>query len=334
MVMLEWFRRCGLMIVASIITAAVTTGQAKAQGEAAGGYPQRPIRMIVGFAAGGANDVLARIVGQKMSQLLGQPVVVENQAGAGGRLSAGYVMGQPADGYTLLVGATGTMSVERAINQDLPYHPTRTFVPLAVLAHYPLMLVTRTEHPAKTLDQLVEWAKANPNLANYGTTSPVFTIASELLKSKTGMLGTAIFYKGTADVMMSVLSGDSAFSMQPGPPTISSVKEGKVRALAVTGVKRMRQLPDVPSFTEIGYPDIVVELWTGLFARAGTPPAILAKIEGAVKTALEDAEVRQKIENLAVTVGGPSGDAFRQLIDAEIKRYMDVIATSGLKFGK
>lgn len=306
--------------------------QAQAQSDA-GDYPNRPIRMIVGFGAGGANDVLARLVGQKMSESLGQPIVVENQPGAGGRLSAAYVMGQPADGYTLIVGATGTMSVESAINKTLPYHPTKTFVPLAVLAHYPLILVTRAEHPSRTVAELVDWAKKHPDLSNYGTTSPVFTISTELLKGKTGMPGTALFYKGTADVMLSVLRGDAAYSMQPGPPTISSVKDKKVRALAVSGASRMTQLPDVPTFAEIGFPDIVIQLWTGLFAKEGTPPAILAKIESAVKAALQDPQIVKKIESLGVTAGGPSGSEFRNLINTEIKNYEDVISAAGLKFG-
>jgi tripartite-type tricarboxylate transporter receptor subunit TctC len=145
-------------------------------------YPSRPIRLVVGFGAGGGNDIFARIVAAKLSDILGQPVVVENKPGAGGRLSAEFVSNQQADGYTLLVGASGAMSIAAAIYPDLKYHPTKTLTPLAMIASFPLIMVVGPANPSNTVKDLVEWAKQHPDMANYPSTSPAFTIAMEQLK--------------------------------------------------------------------------------------------------------------------------------------------------------
>ena len=165
-------------------------------------YPTRPIRLILGFAAGGGNDIFARLVGAKASEILGQPVVVENRPGAGGRLSAEYVSNQPADGYTLLVGASGMMSIAAAIYPDLKSHPTKTFVPLSMIASFPLILVVGADNPSKNVKELVEWAKQHPDKANYPSTSPAFTIATEQLKLKTGMPGVMIPYKSSNEMIL------------------------------------------------------------------------------------------------------------------------------------
>ena len=165
------------------------TAMASAQSDPAASYPSRPIRMIVGFAAGGGNDIFARLIGQKLSELLGQTVVIENRPAAGGRSSAEYVANQPADGYTLLVGASGMMSVAAAVYPNLRYHPTKSFIPLSMIADFPLIMSVPVSNPAKSVSELVAWAKQHPDKANYATTSPAFTITTELLKLKTGMPG-------------------------------------------------------------------------------------------------------------------------------------------------
>ena len=237
--------------------------------DAAANFPNRPIRVIVGFAAGGGNDLFARLVGQKLSDILKQPVVIENKPGAGGRLSAEFVAREPADGYTLLVGASGMMSIAAATLPKLSYHPTKTFTPLTMTANFPLIMVIPASNPSKTVKEVVEWAKAHPDKANYATTSPAFTITTELLKLKTGMPGVAITYKSSNEMLLSVIGEQTLLAMPDGPPAVPMVKAGKVRAVAVTGSVRSSELPDVPSMAEAGYPDVDVYLWSGFFVPAG-----------------------------------------------------------------
>src|SRR6202140_1575255 len=163
-------------------------GAAIAPAHAQSDYPSRPIHLVVGFAAGGGNDIFARLVAHKPSQILGQTVVVENKPGAGGRLSAEYVSNQNADGYTLLVGAAGAMSLAAAIYPDLKYHPTKTLTPLAMIANFPLILVEGADNPSKNVKEFVEWMKAHPDKANYASSSPAFTVTTELLKLKSGKI--------------------------------------------------------------------------------------------------------------------------------------------------
>jgi tripartite-type tricarboxylate transporter receptor subunit TctC len=295
-------------------------------------YPSRPIRIIVGFAAGGGNDIFARLVGQKLQELIGQSVVIENRPGAGGRLAAAYVAGQPADGYTILVGAAGAMSVAPAIYPNLPYQPTRSFVPLTLIGSFPLVLTVSAKHSLNTVAELVAWAKAHPDEANYATSAPGFTIATELLKLKTGMPGVAIPYKSSNESVLSVLSDQTLFTIADPPPTVPQVQGGQLRALAVTGAKRSAELPDVPSMAELGLPDVNIGLWSGLFAPAGTPPAIAQKIEGELRRVVQSPDVGDKLKALGVDPGGIPSDDFRRLIEGDIKVFVDVVKAAHLTF--
>jgi tripartite-type tricarboxylate transporter receptor subunit TctC len=295
-------------------------------------YPTRPIRLILGFAAGGGNDIFARLVGAKASEILGQPVVVENRPGAGGRLSAEYVSNQPADGYTLLVGASGMMSIAAAIYPDLKYHPTKSFVPLSMIASFPLILVVSADNPSKTVKELVEWAKQHPDKANYPSTSPAFTIATEQLKLKTGMPGVMIPYKSSNEMILSVIEGQTMLAIADGPPTVPQVKGGKVKALAVTGSERSSELPDTPSMAEAGFPSVDVHLWSGVFAPAATPAPIVAKLEKAMSEAIRDPGVSAKLKAMAVDPGGGPPDDFRRIIDSDIIKFGEVVKAANLHF--
>src|SRR5438477_2326659 len=229
---------------------------AAAPAHAQGDYPNRTIRIIVGFAAGGGNDIFARLVGQKLQELIGQSVIIENKPGAGSRLANEYVLNQPADGYTLLVAASGGMSIASAIYPKLTYHPTKSFAPLTMIANFPLILAVPADHPARTVQELVAYMKANPDKSNYATSSPAFTIATELFKLKTGAPGQSIPYKSSGESLVSVVGGQTLLTIADGPPTVPLVKGGQVRALAVTGSVRSAELPDVPSMAEAGLPEV------------------------------------------------------------------------------
>jgi tripartite-type tricarboxylate transporter receptor subunit TctC len=307
-------------------------GAALAPARAQSDYPSRPIHMIVGFAAGGGNDIFARLVGAKLSEILGQPVVIENKPAAGGRLAAEYAAHQPADGYTLLVGATGMMSIAAAIYPDLKYQPTKSFVPLSMIASFPLIMVVAADHPATTVRELVDWAKAHPDKANYAASSPAFIITTELLKLKSGMPGVMIPYKSSNEMILSVMQGETMTTIADGPPTIPQVRSGKVRALAVTGTERSSELPEVPSMSEAGYPGVDVHLWSGVFTPAGTPPAVAGKLEQALSEAIRDPGVSSRLKEMAVNPGGGPAGEFRRMIDADIIRYTDVVKAANLKF--
>ena len=253
--------------LASVLLAGAAIHPAWAQGDPAAGYPNKPIRLIVGFAAGGGNDLFARLVGQKMGEYLGQNVVIENKPGAGGRLAVEFVKNQPADGYTIMVAAAGQMAIAAAIYPKLSYHPTRDFVPISMIASFPLILAGPVNDTIKTVKDLVAYGKAHPDKSNYATSSPAFTITVELFKLKTGMPAVAVPYKSSNEMMLSVAGGNSLFSIADGPPTIPLVQGGKIRALAVTGSERSSELPDVPSMAEAGYPEVNVGLWSGLIQR-------------------------------------------------------------------
>jgi len=320
------FRR--IIACTFIVWFVLFSGATRAQSD----YPNHVIRFVVGFAAGGGNDLFARLVVQKFQEQTGYTTIVENKPGAGGRISSEYVAHQPADGYTVLVGATGQMSIAAAIYPDLSYQPTKSFIALNMIASFPLVLVVPANHPAQTVKELVAWAKAHPDKSNYGSSSPAFTIASETLKLKTGMPGVAIPFKGTNESTLCVVSGQCLFTIADGPPTIPLVKDGKLRALAVTGLERSPELPGVPSMAEAGYPEVDTHLWSGFFVPAGTPAPIVAKLIGGLGRALADASVQEGLRKMAVTPGGPSGEAFRQRIDADIKGFGEVVQAAKLTF--
>jgi len=324
----QFTRRSILSVAAGLVASPAVIGRAVAQAD----YPNRPIHLVVGFAAGGGNDIFARLVGAKMGELLGQTVVVENKPGAAGRLSAEYVANQPADGYTLLVGASGAMAIGPAIYNNLKYDTNKSFTPIGMIANFPLIMVINADNPSKNLKEFVAWMKAHPDKANYASSSPAFTIATELLKLKTGMPGTMIPYKSSNEMNLSVIQGQSAMTIADGPPTVPQVKAGKERALAVTGKERTPELPDVPTMAEAGYPDVQVQLWSGVFAPAATPAPIVAKLQKAFAVTIADAGVDEKLKNLAVNPGGATPEEFRKIIDSDIGKFRDVVKAANLKF--
>jgi len=317
-----------LLVFATLLLAMSAIAPAAAQT----GYPTRPIHVVVGFAAGGGNDIFARLVGGKLSDILHQPVVIENRPGAGGRIAPEYVMQQPADGYTLFVGPSGAMAVAAAIYPDLKYSPTKSFVPLAMIANFPLIMVIAADNPSKNLKEFVAWMKQHPDKANYASSSPAFTIVDELLKLQTGMPGVEIPYKSSNEMVLSVMQGQTAMTIADGPPTVPQVKAGKVRAVAVTGSERSPLLPDVPSMAEAGYPTMDVHLWSGIFAPAATPAPIVAKLQQALNEAIADPGVSAKLKALAVNPGGATPEQFKQIIATDTAKFSDVVAKAHLHF--
>jgi tripartite-type tricarboxylate transporter receptor subunit TctC len=230
------------------------------------------------------------------------------------------------------VAASGQMAIAAAIYPKLSYHPTRDFLPLTMIASFPLILAGPADDTIKSVKDLVAYGKANPDKSNYATSSPAFTITTELFKLKTGMPGVAVPYKSSNEMMLSVAGGNTLFSIADGPPTMPLVQGGKIRALAVTGSQRSSELPDVPSMAEAGYPEVNIGLWSGLFVPAGTPPAVANKLGTEARRALADPGVRDKLKAMAVNPGGGPGEEFRKAIDGDIKVFADVVEAAHLKF--
>jgi len=314
-----------LALIAGLSTSAV------AQTDPAVNYPNKTIKIVVGFAAGGGNDIIARIIGQKLQDDLSQTVIIENKVGAGGSLAALSVMAALPDGYTLLVGASGAMSIIPAISVRPPYATLKDFAPISNLAAFPLILSVYPSHPAKNVQELVAWMKANPDRANYATASYAFTLATELFKLRTGAPGTAIPYKSSNESLVSVIGRQSLFTIADPPPTTPQVKGGQVRALAVTSAKRLEDLPDVPTMAEAGVSGVEVGLWSGVFAPAATPTGIVRKLETELRKIMQMADVKEKFKAMATPTVGSTAAEFAQLIDTETKMWGDVGRAANVK---
>ena len=320
-----WMGALALMLIAAAVPA-------QAQGDAAS-YPNKVIRMIVGFAAGGGNDIFARLVATKLSEKTGWTVIIENKPGAGGRLAADYAAKEAPDGYTVLVGASGAMAIGPIIYKT-GYDTLKSFEPVTMIADFPLILVVHPDHPAKSVKELVEWTRANPDKANYSSSSPAFTLPTELFKLRTGAKGVAIPYKSSGEMLLGVVSGNAAMAVIDPPPTTAQVQAGKLRALAVTGTKRTRELPDVPTMAEAGVPGVVVGLWSGFFVPAGTPKPIIDKLARELRDVILNTPVRDQLLGMAVNPAGNTPDEFRQLIAEEIKLWQAVVKEGGLTFSE
>ncbi len=297
--------------------------------EDASKYPSRPIHIIVGFAAGGGNDVIARIYGQKLSEDLGQPVIVENKPGAGAIVATEYVSKAAPDGYTLLIGATG-MAINQSLYAKLPYDSVRDFVAISELASFPLLLVVNASSPIKSVAELVAYAKANTDKMNYSTSSATFQLVTELFKQKTGAPMQAIPYKSANEMVLAVVSGQVSTTIADAGPVSPQVKSGTVRALAVTSPKRMADFPDVPTMKEAGA-DVDAIIWTGVFAPRATPPDIVKKLEAEFMKIGKLPDVTARLKAIGVDAIGTSTDEFTTILQSDIVRWGEVVKSSNIK---
>jgi tripartite-type tricarboxylate transporter receptor subunit TctC len=292
-------------------------------------YPTRPIHIIVGFAAGGGNDIIARIFAQKLSEDLGQPVIVENKPGGGAIVATEYVARSQPDGYTLLVGATG-MAINQSLYAKLPYDSLRDFVAISELVSFPLILIVNTSLPVRTVSELVTYAKANADKMNYASSSASFQLVTELFKQKTGAPMQAIPYKSANESVLAVVSGQVTAAIADAGPVSPQVKAGKVRALAVAAPQRMEDFPDVPTMKEAGF-DIDATLWTGVFAPKDTPPAIVRKLEGEFMRLAGSPDVIAHLKPLGIEAIGNSSAEFTKILSSDIARWGEVAKSANIK---
>jgi tripartite-type tricarboxylate transporter receptor subunit TctC len=296
-------------------------------------YPTRPIRIVVGFTPGGGNDIIARIFGQKLSESLGQPVVIENKPGAGAILATEYVARSAPDGYTLLVGASGAMVINPAVYEKLSYDTMRDFKPVSELGSFPLILIVNAKSPFKSLADLVAYAKANPDKANYSSSSAAFQLATELFKQKTGVPMQMIPYKGANDSVTAVISGEVTATIADAGPVTSQVNGGNARALAVAAPKRAESLPDVPTMKEAGA-DVEAVLWSGIFVPAATPPEIVARLEAEFTRIARLPDVVSRLKLLNIDSVGNSAEEFSRIIAADLERWKAVARAGNIKMAQ
>ena len=323
------FRTCALALVPLALGAA--SGAARAQ--SAADYPHKPVRMIVPFAPGGASDFAGRIISPRMSELLGQQVVIENRAGASGNIGMEAAAKAPADGYTTYLGNIGTISINPAIFPNLAVNPVKDFIPVSLVAELPSILVANASFAPNTVAELVAMAKSKPGALNFASpgSSTLNRLEMELLMKAAGIKLVHIPYKGGAGPAVTGLLGAETHVMFVTlSSAITFVKAGRLKAYAVTSSKRVEALPQVPTMIESGYPDFVTSSWQGLFVPAGTPRAIVDKLHDALSKTLEVPDVKQRFANGGVlAVSSKTPEDFAAYVSAESQRWGKVAKESG-----
>lgn len=322
--------RSALFRIAGLLTAAVLFTSAQAQKDPARSYPEKPIHVIVGYAAGGGNDLVARVISQQLTEGLGQPVIVENRTGAGGAISAEYVAKANPDGYTLLFAPSSMFTTNPVMFRKLPYS-ANDFVPISTAVKYPLVMVVSASQPIQSVKELVAYLKANPERANFSGASGLFQLAFELFKSRTGTRGEYITYKGTNQSVNAVMAGEVMMTMADTGPVAGALKGGRVRGLAVTSRERLASYPDIPTVAEAGYPDLEMVSWMGLLAPAGTPMPIVRKLQEEVNRIVRTTVFKERMNALEVNPEGNTSEQFAAMITSELARWRAVAKASNIQ---
>jgi tripartite-type tricarboxylate transporter receptor subunit TctC len=333
---LENFKKNRRLSLALIAGAAhfLIAGSALAQS----GWPNKPVRIVVPFAPGGTTDILARAVAPELSKAFGQQFVVDNRAGAGGNVGADIVAKSHGDGYTLLMGTVGTHGINKALYAKLPYDPQKDFAPITLVAGVPNVMVMNAEK-AKNLGinnvaDFIKYAKANPgklNMASSGNGTSIH-LAGELFKSMTGIFMTHIPYRGSGPALLDMVAGNMDVMFDNLPSSMAQIKAGKLKALAVTSAQRSAAMPDIPTIEEAGkLKGFEASSWFGLLAPAGTPVDVVNRIQQETAKALNSPAIKEKLLAQGAIPSGNTPAEFARLIDAEHKKWAQVVKNSGAK---
>ncbi|MBL0730652.1 tripartite tricarboxylate transporter substrate binding protein [Piscinibacter sp. HJYY11] len=316
-------RRLVLAFAATLIS-----GSALAQA-----WPSKPIRIVVPFPPGGGTDIIARETSERVSKATGWTFVIDNKPGAGGNLGVDSVAKSPADGYTLVLGQTSNLAINPSLYAKLPYDPQKDLVPVVLIAQAPLVLVTGIGSKYKTLADVTAAAKAKPGQLNFASpgNGTVAHLTSELFQKAAGIKTQHVPYKGAAQALTDVVGGTVELYMSSVPTLLGQIKQGKLRALAVTSAARVDDLPDVPTINESGYKGFDAVTWFGLLAPAGTPKDVVAKVNAEFNKALKAAELRKRLGDEGADAAGGTPDEFAALIKTEIPRWGKVVKDSGAR---
>jgi len=313
--------------VSAGIAAIVFVCAAQAQG-----YPSRPVRVIVPFAPGGPNDIIVRLVAQKLAESMGQPFLVENRAGAGGNIGTDYVAKSAPDGYTLLSVGPGSLIINPLIGK-VPYDTQRDFAPVTIMARAPNALVVHPSLPVRSAKELIELARAQPGAINYGSGGNGSTphLAAALFAAMAGITLTHVPYKGTAPATADLIGGQVQIAFLGIPAVLPHVRSGKLRALAVTGLRRSPELPEIPTVDESAVPGYELSPWYGLLAPSGTPRAIVARLGAEATNIVRSSEMREKLTAQGAEAVGGTPEEYAAVIRAETATWSRVIDHAGLR---
>jgi tripartite-type tricarboxylate transporter receptor subunit TctC len=319
-------RLCASAAAAFALLAVIVPAQAQ-------DYPNRAIRLVVGFAPGGNTDFVARIVADKVRAQLGQTVVIENKPGANGAIAAEAVAKSPPDGYTLFFTSVGAVAINPGFRKDLTYDSLKDFAPIGLMTRAAPVLVVRPAMGVNSAAELVTRAKQNPGTITVGITGigAISHLGLELFEAAAGVKFIHVPYRGSGPALADLLGGQVNAIIIDVAVMLEHIKAGSIKVLASTAAQRSEQLPQIPTFVEQGYADAIADNWTGLLAPAGTPPAIIAKLNGAVTRALNEPETRRKIEESGLIVSPSSPAEFADILKSEIERWDRVIREKGIK---
>ena len=295
-------------------------------------YPAKPVRYVVPFPAGGSPDIIARLISDRFSRMWDQQVVVDNRSGAGGTVGASFAAKSPPDGYTLFQCNIASSAIAESLYAKMPYDHPRDFAPLSRIGMTPNVLVVHPSMPARSVKEYIAYAKANPGKLSYGTSAAGTSqhLAMELFKLTARIDVVHVAYKGAAQALSDVIGGQIPCSAQSVPGVLSAIQTWRVRALAVTSLKRLSQLPSVPTLHETALPGFEVNSWYGLCAPAGTPTPILDKVHADLTAVLRMSEIQQRFKDMVIEVAPTSREEFAQFIRAETTRWARVIKDAGI----
>ncbi|MVW78477.1 Bug family tripartite tricarboxylate transporter substrate binding protein [Bordetella sp. 02P26C-1] len=296
-------------------------------------YPNRPVKVVVPFPPGGATDVAGRLVAERLQNAFGKPFVVENRSGASGNIGVGEVVRSPADGYTLVVGAPQTLTINPLLFSNIPFDPKKDLDPIVMVASVPNVLIVNKDLPVNSVPELIQYIKDNPGKVRYGSSSVGGTphLSSEMFASMTGTKIAHIPYRGSAPALQDLLGGHIEMMFDNLPASLPQIRAGTVKALAVTTLERSKSAPDIPTLDEQGVKGFESQGWFSLLAPAGTDPTIVERINGVVNEALQDPEFRARLASVGADPVGGSSEDFRNAIQAESKRWAKVIQEAGIK---
>jgi tripartite-type tricarboxylate transporter receptor subunit TctC len=316
-----------------LLALAFFTAVVASPGAIAQTYPTKPVKLVVPFPPGGSLDTTGRLLAQKLTEAWGQPVVVENKPGAGGNIGADLVAKSPPDGYTILMGALSTHAVNPSLYAKMPYDAAKDFAPITLIAITPNVLVVNAASPVNNVREFIAYAKANPGKLSFGSGSSGSAghLAGELFKVETGTDAVHIPFKGGAPATQALLAGDTQFMFDNLANAMAQVKAGKLKALAVTTAKRSPLVPDLPTMAEAGLPGFDISTWYGLFAPAGTPPAIVARWNADVTRILNSPDVRARLVADGAEPAPNTPEQFAQMIASELTKYARIVKISGAK---
>jgi tripartite-type tricarboxylate transporter receptor subunit TctC len=302
-------------------------------GASAQAYPTKPVSLLIAFPPGGPSDVLSRIVGKKLEQLLGQPFVMDNRPGAGGNIAAEAAANAAADGHTILMGNNSILATNAALYKKINFNPERDFVPISLVGSQANILVVNPNVPAKSMAELIALLRANPGKFNYASSGhgAAAHLAAELFKTEAKVNIVHVPYKGAAPALRDVIAGHVHMMFATAASVVPHIKSGKVRALAVTPIKRTAVFPDLPTIDELGLKGFDATTWHGLVAPSKTPREIVMQLNRATVEALKDPAVRKSLSDLGVDIVGSSPEEFAAYIKAEIPKWTAIVKASGAK---